>query len=81
MGNRIPKDIQHLFWDTKKDTVDIELHAQYIIRRILDFGDAKAINWLRRTYPDTLIRKVVQTKRGLADKTVVFWTEHYRQLL
>lgn len=81
MDNRIPNYIKQLFWDVKKDTVDIELHAQYIIRRVLDFGDVKAINWLRRVYSDTLIREVVQVKRGLVHKTIVFWTEHYNQML
>jgi hypothetical protein len=77
MGSVIPDYIQKLFWDVKKDSVNLDNHAHFIIRRVLDFGDAKAVNWLCKVYPDTLIKEVVQLKKGFARKTLIFWTEHY----
>jgi len=73
----IPDYIQNLFWDVRKETVDVNRHSQFIIRRVLDFGDVAAINWLRRTYPDNLLKQVIKTGRGLAHKTIVFWRDYF----
>lgn len=77
MGHIIPDYIQHLFWDVKKESVDINRHARFIIRRVLDYGDVRAINWLRKVYSDATIKEVVQIKKGLLRKTQLFWIEHY----
>jgi hypothetical protein len=47
----IPEYVKHLFWDVRKDKVDLHQHSRYIIRRVLNFGDHRAVNWLRRVYP------------------------------
>lgn len=73
----IPDYIQNLFWDVRKETVDVNRHSQFIIRRVLDFGDVAAINWLRRTYPDNLLKQVIKIGRGLARKTIVFWRNYF----
>lgn len=74
---RIPEFVTKLFWDVKRECVDIEKHPFFIIRRVLDYGDVKAITWLRKTYPDELIKKVVYNKRGLEHKTREFWNRYY----
>ena len=28
----------HLFWDVRKEDVDFDEHAQYIIKRVLEYG-------------------------------------------
>ncbi|MEO0116758.1 MAG: hypothetical protein ABIK97_04340 [candidate division WOR-3 bacterium] len=78
MKETIPDYIQKLFWDVKRDKVEINRHASFIIRRVLDFGNVKALNWLRNTYPPSRIREVIQKKRGLAPKTLTFWTEYFK---
>ncbi|MEO0005766.1 MAG: hypothetical protein ABIK47_00430 [candidate division WOR-3 bacterium] len=74
----IPDYITRLFWDVKKDRVDINHHARYIIRRVLDFGDEQAVKWLRQTYPDALIKDVVMAQKGLSRKTRAFWMHYYQ---
>ena len=77
INNSIPACVQKLFWDVKKETVDINLHSGFIIRRVLDFGDAVSLNWLRKTYSEETIKHIVKTERGLAHKTIVFWFRYY----
>ncbi|MEO0128561.1 MAG: hypothetical protein ABIL44_12550 [candidate division WOR-3 bacterium] len=78
MSKKIPKYIYYLFWDVNISNIDINQHASFIIRRVLDYGDAKAINWLRRNYPEELIIGVVKNKRGLLPKTITFWNRYYK---
>jgi hypothetical protein len=77
MKPTIPSYVRRLFWDVRKETVEIDRHAQFIIRRVLDYGDARSLNWLRRTYSDDELKEVVKTERGLAHKTVVFWKTYF----
>ncbi len=76
----LPAGVRGLLWDVDPTVVDVRRHARFMIRRVLDYGDARDINWLRRTYSDDEIRSVVRAQRGLARKTLVFWNCHYALL-
>ncbi len=39
-----------LFWDARE--IDIRRHAEYVIARVLDFGDEKDVKKLREMYSD-----------------------------
>ncbi|OYD16737.1 hypothetical protein CH330_01910 [candidate division WOR-3 bacterium JGI_Cruoil_03_51_56] len=78
MNQVIPESVRRLFWDIRVETVDVKYHYRFIIRRVLDFGNPAAIKWLRATYPSQVIKEVVDAKRGLAHKTVVFWTRYFK---
>ncbi|UCD83513.1 MAG: hypothetical protein JSU92_09420 [Deltaproteobacteria bacterium] len=77
MTTKFPEYLNNLLWDVRKETVDINRHSQFVIRRVLDFGDVAAVNWLRRTYPDNLLKQVIKTGRGLTRKTIVFWRNYF----
>lgn len=65
---------QALFWDVDPKTIDPKKHAQYIIERILDFGDDKEVRWMWKTYPSRLIKKTVNKSRVLMPETKNLWT-------
>ncbi|MFH0925530.1 MAG: hypothetical protein V1872_07860 [bacterium] len=64
-----------LFWDVGE--IELEKHADYIIKRILEYGDENDLKALRKIYSDKMIIKVVKTKRGLSDKTRFFWMLYF----
>ena len=45
---------QALFWDTNPNKIDPKRNAQYIIERILDFGNDKEVKWLYNFYNKSL---------------------------
>ena len=64
---------QSLFWDVNPKRIHPKRHAQYIIERVMDFGNDDEVRWIWNTYhPDTL-RKAV-TSRGLHPQTKALWT-------
>jgi len=75
----IPEYVKKLFWDVKKEDVDIEKHSTFIIKRVLDYGDVSSVKWLLKIYPDYLIKKVIHNKKGLHPKTINFWEKHYEK--
>jgi len=64
-----------LFWDA--ESVDIEQHADYIIARVLDFGDEKDLKTLREIYADEKLIRVVKGRRGLLSMTRRFWSVYF----
>ena len=62
-----------LFWDADPRAIDPQLHARYIIERILDFGDLDEVRWVVQTYPHRLIKETVARSRVLHEKSKSLW--------
>lgn len=64
-----------LFWDA--EAVNVEQHAEYIIARVLDFGDEKDLKTLREIYADNKLIEVVRKRKGLLSMTRRFWSVYF----
>jgi hypothetical protein len=73
----IPSNLQTLFWDTDLDTFKPEAYPDYTIFRVLELGDEAAVVWLRQTFPETEIRRVLSTEHRLSEKSANFWALVY----
>lgn len=62
-----------LFWDTDPKNIDVKKNAQYIIERILNFGDENDIKWMFKNYKLSLIKHVLSSSRDISYKGVNFW--------
>ncbi|MEK7203261.1 MAG: hypothetical protein AAB653_03020 [Patescibacteria group bacterium] len=66
---------QALFRDTDTKNIDTKKNAQYIIERILDFGNINEASWVLKYYPKTVIKKVMRLPRvQLSDKSKALWS-------
>jgi hypothetical protein len=74
----IPSNLQTLFWDTNLDTFIPEAYPDYTIFRVLEMGDEAAVAWLRRTFSEAEICRVLTTERRLSEKSANFWALVYR---
>jgi hypothetical protein len=73
----IPSNLQTLFWDTNLDTFDPAVYPDYAIFRILEYGSKPAVEWLRQTFSEAEIRRVLCTERRLSRKSANFWALVY----
>jgi len=64
---------QALFWDTNPKNIDTEKNAQYIIERVLDFGNDGEVKWLYHFYDKSLLKSVVAKSRSLMPETKNLW--------
>ena len=55
---------QSLFWDTDPKTIDLQKNAQYVIERILDFGNDNEVRWLWNFYDKPLLSGVIEKSRA-----------------
>ena len=64
-----------LFWDA--EDIDTWRHADYVIARVLDFGDERDVKKLREIYSDDELINVIKTRRGLLPITKRFWSVYF----
>lgn len=69
----LPSLIKPYFWDVDPDTVDLSVHAVFLIERILESGDEDAIRWLFARYSRIQVVEVLQSTRRISRRSAGFW--------
>jgi hypothetical protein len=73
----IPQGLAPLFWDIRLDQFNPRAYPDYTIFRVLEYGDDNAVSWLKQTFAETEIRRVLCTERRLSRKSANFWALVY----
>ena len=71
-----PKFLQKYFWDIDFSKLDFRKSKTFILKRVLDRGDNKALKWLLQYYTKDDIKKLLLTSRDLSPKTANFWANY-----
>ncbi len=69
----IPQHLRSLFWDVNWQTLNPGSFPEYTIARILEYGDERAVAWLRETFTEEAIRRVISNERRLSRRSANFW--------
>lgn len=72
---RLPRGLRPLFWDCDFFRLGWTEHRDFIIGRILEHGDWKAIGWLKSRAGESLIREWMLSQKGgrLSPPQLRFW--------
>lgn len=69
----LPQNLKKYFWEVDTDSLEIEGNAEYIISRILEYGDREAVSWLLKNFKPALIKKILRESRFFSRRTANFW--------
>ena len=64
-----------LFWDV--EIIDIDRHADYVIARVLNFGDEKGLKNLRELYSDDRLISDIKNRRAFLPITRRFCSVYF----
>jgi len=70
---KIPRFLKKYFWETKFKDLDLQKHRVYVLRRILEYGDEKAVIWLWKNFRMLEIKNVLINYRGFSQKSANYW--------
>ena len=73
----IPQHLYPLFWDVNLDNFDPTAYPDYAIARVLELGDENAVKWMKETFSEADIKRVIATERRLSRKSANFWALVY----
>lgn len=63
---------QHLFWDTRKEDVDLDANAAFLVQRVLEYGLYEDWKILRSIYGIPRIVEIAKKLRTLEPKALSF---------
>lgn len=70
---QLPDFLQPYFWEVDFNRLRLPEREVYVIERVLEYGEDRAIHWLKETFsPDTLA-DVVRRSRRLSPNTANLW--------
>lgn len=73
----VPQHLHSLFWDVNLNNFDPLAYPDYTIGRVLELGDDQAVAWMKATFPETEIKRVIATEQRLSRKSANFWALVY----
>lgn len=69
----LPLFLKKYFWDVDFSKLDKKTYTSFIIERILEEGDEKAVNWLKKSYALALLRKTLASSRRISQRSANYW--------
>lgn len=70
--NIITQFSKHLFWDVKRENLELEKHKAYIVQRALEYGLLKDWLLIKKIYGLEEITSISQRLRSLEPKALNF---------
>jgi hypothetical protein len=69
MAAKIPDNVKKYLWDVTEETLSVNKHKNFIIERVLEYGDFDSLKWLTSTYSKSDIVKVLKTSNKISRNT------------
>lgn len=69
MNKAFPQSIKTLLWDTNIQRISLDVHKQFIIERVLEFGDIQDMKWLLTKYSEKEVIEVLKKSKRISAKT------------
>ncbi len=69
----MPKYLKKYFWDIDFPKLKKDQNSHFIIERVLELGDIKSIDWMKKNFPEKEIKKIVLNSRRLSPKSANYW--------
>jgi len=73
----MPQHLRPFFWDVNIADFNPTAYPDYTIARVLELGDANAVKWMKKTFSEADIKRVIATERRLSRKSANFWALVY----
>lgn len=76
--DKLPLSFRPLFWDARLSDVDPQSHRDFVLSRILEYGDRDAIRWAFHEYPRREFMDFLKRRgpRLLSRRSLAFWASY-----
>jgi hypothetical protein len=71
---KIPEFLRKYFWEVRFEGLDLRKCRIYVLKRILEYGDERAVAWLWKNFEKSEIKNVLINYRSLSQKSANYWT-------
>ena len=73
--NKLPITYKKYFWDCDFNRLDLNTHKEFIVKRLLNYGDLKAIKYVLCEIPQKYVSDLIKTngQNILSRTNYLFW--------
>ncbi|MBI1870897.1 MAG: hypothetical protein HYS07_06875 [Chlamydiae bacterium] len=71
--NKLPSSLKKYFWDVNFTELKPQNRPVYIIKRILEYGDKVAVEWMFKNFKESEIKNTLCDFRGYSQKSANYW--------
>lgn len=69
MNLNIPESVKKYLWDVDPESLTKSDHSDFIIERVLEYGDLDSLSWLLKNFDKANITKVLKESQKISPKT------------
>ena len=73
LKNMLPPYVKKYFWEVDTKKLDPKKRPEYVIARILEYGDMTAVRWMLKTFDKRALIDALKNSREFSSKTANFW--------
>lgn len=70
---KMPRFLKKYFWDADFKKISVTKNSQDLVARILEYGDEKAIRWMRKKFSKQEVAKLLSGSRAVTPRSANFW--------
>ena len=70
---RLPYFLKEYFWDVKFEDLEIKKHQIFILKRLMEHGNDKAVSWMQKNFKPAELKNALSNYRGYSRKSANFW--------
>ena len=70
---KLPAFLKKYFWDVDFTKINADKSKVYVLKRILEYGDSRAVQWMWKNFKKKDVKNTLCESRGFSQKTANFW--------
>jgi hypothetical protein len=70
---KLPGFLKKYFWDVQFEKIDATAHSRYVLARLLEDGDEKAVGWMKRHFTRPQVEEILFHYRSVSPRSANFW--------
>lgn len=74
MVSKLPRRFYRYFWDVDPAKVDLHRSSEFIVKRVLEYGQTNDLRWVTDVYGADIIKQVLLKYRDFSRKTGLYWS-------
>lgn len=70
---KLPSFLRQYFWEVDFNKLDRDKSWEYVIHRLLEHGNDRAVKWMFENYKKKRMQYVLCKYRSFSEKSAIFW--------
>jgi len=69
---KLPQFLEKYFWDVEFKELNMKRSTRFILKRILEYGDEKAVTWMKKNFTEKDVEDILINLR-ISPRSANYW--------